>query len=655
MKKNYFNLLITACLIFFFATHLNAQNSSPLFTSSPITGINDNETYSYSIKTTDADGDAIDVSTLSIPGWLTLANSSIYNVSTFAGLGTYGGGYVDGVGTVAQFSSPYGIAIDASNNIYVADLGNRRIRKISLAGVVSTLAGSTYGYLDGAGASAKFFALYGIAVDASGNVYVTDSQGDWANRVRKITPSGDVSTLAGSDTAGSADGTGMNAQFSGIRGVAVDASGNVYVADYGNARIRKITPAGEVTTFAGSSFGYADGLGIAAQFWNPAGVAVAASGNVYVADTGNQKIRKITPSGVVTTLAGSTVGFADGIGAAAQFNYPNSLTVDAQENVYVTDEKNQRIRKITSDGVVTTLSGSFGNNNGYPFGGFLNGVATEAIFHNPRGVVVDASGNVYVSDAFNDRIRRITPEKILIGDAKAHAGVYDININAQDNQGGNTAQNFTLTVTDVTPPAVSGLWPPDDGAGVNSSNLQINFSEDVKLGSGNILIKQVSDDLEVASIPVNGSEVSIDNIANKALSTLGVVSINISNILTLPSHTALYVEIPTGAFTDMSGNDFPGFSDKTSWNFSTDVVLGIETNIIKGFSMYPNPVTNVLNIKAQETIKNIQVFNLLGQQVVRKVVNDTKTSLDLSRLYTGTYFVKISTDKTTKSVKLFKN
>lgn len=654
MNKKYINLLTNLCLGIFLASYLNAQNNAPLFTSTPITSLNDNELYSYSIKNTDADGDAIDVSALSIPGWLTLVNSTIYNVTTFAGLGTYGGGYVDGVGTVAQFNNPIGITIDISGNLFVADYGNHIIRKISPAGVVSTFAGSTYGYLDGAGATAQFYFPNGIAVDVSGNVYVTDGQGDWANRVRKITPDGVVTTLAGSDTAGSADGIGINAQFSAIYGIAVDASGNVYVSDYGNARIRKITPAGAVTTFAGSSFGFADGLGAAAQFWNPAGVAVAASGNVYVADTGNQKIRKITPSGMVTTLAGSTVGVADGTGTSAQFNFPYSLAVDAQENVYVADDKNHKIRKITTDGVVTTLAGTAGNNNYAINGGFLNGVATDAIFHNPRGIVVDASDNIYVADTYNHRIRRITPEKILFGDALGHAGVYDIGINAKDNQGGSTDQNFTITVTDITPPAVSGLWPPDNGSGVSSSNLQISFSEDVKIGSGNILIKRVSDDVEFASIPVNGSQVSINNLANKGMSTMGVVSINISNILTLPSHTALYVDIPTGAFTDLAGNPFPGFSDKTSWNFSTDVVLDIETNIIKGFAMYPNPVNDVLNVSAQETIKKVQVYNLLVQQVAQKLTNSDKVSLDISKIATGTYFVKITTDKTTKSVKLIK-
>ncbi len=519
--------------------------------------------------------------------------------------------------------------------------------------MVSTLAGSNSGYLDGPGASAQFNSFGGIAIDDSGNVYVTD-YGE-GNKIRKITPTGEVSTIIVSYINGATDGSGLEVEFSGLQGLAVDASGNVYVSDLFNSHIRKISPTGVVTTFAGSTFGTADGLGSNAQFKFPMGIAISISGNIYVCDSGNHRIRKILPSGMVSTLAGSTVGFADGTGVAAQFSNPTGIAVDIDENVYIADTDNHKIRKITPTGAVTTLAGKDNIQFDVRHGGYLDGVGSEAFFFLPKGLTVDASGNIYVADTYNHRIRRITPEKILMGDAKTHAGVYDIAINAQDNQGGSTVQNFILTVTDVTPPAVSGLWPPDDGANVNSSNLQINFSEDVKKGSGNILIKQVSDDVEVASIPVNGSEVSIDNIANKGLSTMGVVSINISNILTLPSHTALYVEIPTGAFTDMSGNDFPGFSDKTSWNFSTDVVLGIETNIIKGFQMYPNPVTNVLNINAQEPIKNIQILNLLGQQVVLKVVNYTKTSLDLSRLNTGTYFVKITTDKTTKSIKLFKN
>ena len=239
-----------------------------------------------------------------------------------------------------------GIAIDGSGNLYVADSNNNMIRKITSAGVVTTLAGSiTSGHADGTGAAASFYNPFGVAVDGSGNLYVGDTRN---HMIRKITSAGAVTTLAGSTTPGSADGTGVTAYFNLPGGVAVDGSGNIYVADGNNNMIRKITSAGAVTTLAGSTtYGYADGTGIAASFNYPWGVAVDGSGNLYVADNNNNMIRKITSAGVVTTLAGSTTsGHADGTGVAATFNRPWDVAVDGSGSVYVADTYNNMIRKI---------------------------------------------------------------------------------------------------------------------------------------------------------------------------------------------------------------------------------------------------------------------------------------------------------------------
>ncbi|MBI4884482.1 MAG: hypothetical protein HY826_10570 [Actinobacteria bacterium] len=298
-------------------------------------------------------------------------------------------------GALAQFAFPAGVAVDAAGNVYVADFSNNLIRKITAAGVVTTLAGSTSGSADGTGAAAQFFTPRGVAVDTAGNVYVADTNN---HRIRKITAAGVVTTLAGS-TSGPADGTGAAAQFSSPRGVAVDTAGNVYVADTGNHRIRKVTAAGVVTTLAGSTAGFADGTGAAAQFSVPSGVAVDTAGNVYVADTSNHRIRKVTAAGVVTTLAGSTSGSADGTGAAAQFSFPFGVAVDTAGNVYVADSINNLIRKVTAAGVVTTLAGS-------TFG-YLDGIGAAAQFSTPTGVAVDAAGNIYVADSDNNRIRKI--------------------------------------------------------------------------------------------------------------------------------------------------------------------------------------------------------------------------------------------------------
>ncbi len=310
-------------------------------------------------------------------------------VTTLAGSGE---GYADGAGTAAQFRRPSGMAVDGAGNVYVADKNNHRIRKISPAGVVITLAGSEMGYTDGTGTAAQFKYPSDVAVDGSGNVYVADNQN---HRIRKISPSGVVTTLAGSGY-GYADGTGGAARFRAPSGVAVDGAGNVYVTDIENVRIRKISPSGVVTTLAGSEKGYADGAGTEARFEYPYGVAVDDSGNLYVTDT--HRIRQVSPSGVVITLAGSGVaGYADGTGGAARFRAPSGVATDSDGNVYVADSSNHSVRKISPAGVVTTLAGSDDR-------GQLDNTGTPTEFYLPKSVAVDGAGNVYVADG---RIHKI--------------------------------------------------------------------------------------------------------------------------------------------------------------------------------------------------------------------------------------------------------
>ena len=268
-------------------------------------------------------------------------------------------------------------------------------------GLVSTVAGSgAPGSDDGIGTGATFDDPVGVAADAAGNIYV----GDFDNhKIRRVSPFGEVSTFAGSGTQGSNDGTGTAASFLGPTGVAVDGDDNVYVADYGNHTIRKISPAGEVTTFAGiGSPGSADGTGTSAEFDSPRAVALDTDGNIYVADALNHAIRKITPSGEVTTFAGDgMIGSDDGPGTVASFNFPSAVAVDADGNVYVTDTNNHSIRKITPSGEVTTLAG-----NGTD--GAQDGTGATATFSSPFGVMVDATGNLYIADRGNHTIRKIS-------------------------------------------------------------------------------------------------------------------------------------------------------------------------------------------------------------------------------------------------------
>jgi len=345
-------------------------------------------------------------------------------VSTLLGNGTTV--FSNGTGTNSGFNSPWGVAVDFAGTLYVTDRHNTRIRIIRNPtqvplnrGVVTTLAGSTSGSTNATGTNATFASPSGVAVDSQGNIYVSD-RGN--NLIRKITPAGVVTTLAGQTTAGSTNATGTSASFRVPSGVAVNSAGDVYVADNNNFCIRKITSTGVVTTFAGiagqGTQGYADGTATAAKFNYPNGVAVDSGGFVYVADTDNNRIRKITPLGVVSTFAGqATTGSTDAAGTNAQFNLPLGVAVDSAGNVYVADQFNNRIRKITAAGVVSTFAGSTA--------GFADGTGAGAQFNKPYGVAVDSAGNVYVADAYNNRIRRITPSGVvttLAGQATSGSG-----------------------------------------------------------------------------------------------------------------------------------------------------------------------------------------------------------------------------------------
>jgi sugar lactone lactonase YvrE len=331
-------------------------------------------------------------------------------VTTLAGLAGSPGS-ADGTGSGAQFNQPSGVATDAAGNVYVADTYNHTIRKITPAGVVSTLAGiaGSSGSGDGTGNAAQFNYPWGVATDSAGNVYLADR---WNHTIRRITPAGVVTTLAGlAGYGGSADGTGSAARFDYPAGVLTDAAGNVYVADSQNQTIRKITPSSVVTTLAGlaASSGSADGTGSAARFYGPYGVASDSAGNLYVADSNNHTIRQISPAGVVSTLAGlaGSSGSADGAGSAARFYYPQGVATDSAGNLYVADFYNHTIRMLTPAGVVSTLAGLAGSS------GSADGTGSAARFYEPRGVATDAAGNLYVADSGNYTIRQITPGGVV--------------------------------------------------------------------------------------------------------------------------------------------------------------------------------------------------------------------------------------------------
>ena len=317
-------------------------------------------------------------------------------VSTLAGTGVQA--VLNGNASAAQFNFPYDICLDAQGNIYVSDYN--QIRKITPAGIVNTLAGSGIrGFLDGPGNIAQFNPVMGIACDGQGNIYAADRDN---NKIRKITADGTVSTLAGGSTFGYQNGTGTDARFWEPISVAVDAQGNVYVADKSNFRIRKITPSGTVSTLAGKgTSGYSDGISSLAEFYNLQDIAVDNQGVVYVTD--QNRIRKITSDGTVTTFAGSGANnFLNAIGIMAEFANPNGICIDGAGNIFIGDVTNAVIRKISTTAVVTTYAGSPGQQ------GFADGLFNTAKFYYPKGVAVDIQGNIYIADNANHRIRKVS-------------------------------------------------------------------------------------------------------------------------------------------------------------------------------------------------------------------------------------------------------
>ncbi len=325
-----------------------------------------------------------------------------YTTETFAGDGT--AAFADGAGIAAKFNNPEGVAVDSRGNIIVADRVNNRIRKITPEGVVSTLAGTgVAGKVNGPAATATFNGPWKVAVDKNDNIIVADRTN---NLIRKITADGMVSTIAGSGVRGSANGQGTSASFNYPQDVEVDASGIIYVVDYTNNLIRKITTDGMVTTLAGSTAGYADGTGTDAKFNAPCGVALDHDGNLLIADRNNHMIRKITPAGVVTTVAGNgTKGVVDGDLLSASFSEPYGLCIAQSGEIFVAELAGHAIRKITKYGEVITIAG-----NGTA--GFADGATASAVrFTNPTDVVTDSQGRVYVADLANHRVRRLVQQK----------------------------------------------------------------------------------------------------------------------------------------------------------------------------------------------------------------------------------------------------
>jgi uncharacterized protein YjdB len=339
------------------------------------------------------------------------ADLNNYIITTVAGNGTAGYSGDGGAATAAALQNPHAIAIDNSNNLYIVDNWNHRIRKVSPSGIISTFAGNgTLGY-SGDGGLATSASLYypeNIAIDISGNVYISDVGN---NRIRRVSSTGIITTIAGNGSAGfSGDGGAATAaSLNAPKGVCIDNTGNLYISDNNNNRIRKVSSTGVITTIAGNgSAGFSGdgGVATAASLNAPTGIISDAIGNLFIADFNNNRIRKVSSTGVISTIAGNgSAGFSGDGGAAtaAGLNYPTGIAIDNSNTIYIPDNINDRIRKVSSTGIISTIAG-----NGYTGFSGDGGAATSASLNKPQGIAVDGIGNLYFADQFNQRIRSLS-------------------------------------------------------------------------------------------------------------------------------------------------------------------------------------------------------------------------------------------------------
>ncbi|MCX6954222.1 MAG: hypothetical protein NTV51_18890, partial [Verrucomicrobia bacterium] len=454
-------------------------------------------------------------------------------------------GTADGTGTAARFSSPNGIALDASGNLYVADRGNHSIRKVTPAGVVTTLAGltGTAGATDGKGAAARFSSPSGVAVDATGNVWVSDTLN---HAVRRIAADGTVTTIAGTlGAAGPTDDVGPAARFSQPLGLAFDPGGALIVADSANHTIRRIDVAtAAVTTvagFAGAS-GSTSATGTAARFNFPAGLAIDATGVIYVADSANDCIRRITTAGVVSVFAGGADvrGSANGTGTAARFYSPFGLALAGDGGLFVSDTLNHTIRRITPAQAVTNYAG--------PGGGFgsANGTGPEARFNFPQGLSVDADNNLYVADWRNAMIRRITPAGVVTN-FQAFTSAYSVawggGLLVSSDRVTHVVRVFPLTTTGFVDLGAAGQSGSTDGV---YTGARFNQPHGVSIDLlGRILIADTGNHTIRLVGTVPGTGLTVATVVGSA---------GVSGAANGAATTVARLSSPRGVTTDLAGN-----------------------------------------------------------------------------------------------------
>ncbi|MEV0262987.1 RICIN domain-containing protein [Streptomyces sp. NPDC050617] len=336
-------------------------------------------------------------------------------ISTVAGTGEAGSGGDGGPAVEAQLKNPAGVAVDNTGALYISDRNGHRVRKVTTDGKISTVAGTGAQGSDGddgPAVKARLNTPRGIAVDSSGTVYIVDSEN---HRIRKVTADGKITTIAGTGAKGPGGdgGPATKAQLNTPYGVAVDSAGTVYVADRINHRVRMITTDGKITTAAGTGAkgpGGDGGPATKAQLSYPWGVAVDGAGDLYIADAGNCRVRKVTADGKITTIAGTGAKGSDGDGGPAtkaQLSDGMAVVVDSTGTLYISDHRNHRVRKVTTDGKITTIAGTGAKGSDGD-----GGPAASAQLSSPFGLAVDCVDTLYIADYGNNRVRKVPSAKM---------------------------------------------------------------------------------------------------------------------------------------------------------------------------------------------------------------------------------------------------
>jgi sugar lactone lactonase YvrE len=517
-------------------------------------------------------------------------------INTVAGIGPWPPWYYLGDGipaTSAQLSYPLGVAVDAAGNLFIADTDNNRVRKV-IGGVINTIAGNgTFGYSGDGGpaTSAQLYRPMGVAVDAAGNLFIADT---YNNRVRKVTPAGIISTVAGTGDQGfyGDGGPATSAAFYEPTGVAVDTAGNLFIADWGNNCVRKVIPGGVISTVAGNEIqGYSGdgGPATSAQLYRPQGVAVDAAGNLFISDTYNNRVRKVTPGGIISTVAGNGTQGDSGDGGpatSAQLNGPQGVAVDAAGNLFIADTGTRMVttagvistvasvsgfgvavdsagnlfivgdgvHKVTPAGIISTVAGN--GTVGYSGDG---GPATSAQFYQPEGVAVDAAGNLFIADTFNNRVRRVAGGASITMDITLTTGGSATASTAGVNETTHVGYATLAVNSGAVPYGTAVFSVKQNGVTVSESGVPAS----PPTTAGRIFIDYRS---SVAAIPSNINAGTVDIDTGIAVVNLGSAPANVTYTLRDIAGTTLSIghgTLPGGEhfakFIDQFGDVAPDF------------------------------------------------------------------------------------------------